>query len=336
MEVAGLVNDSTSVDDEGAFDDGNRDEVIVSVIVLLKLVESMSVERRKELSLTAGIDSPDCESEVRLGDGVSGEMNDVEVAVIEIVEEERVARSSSGTVGEDEKSVDHVDKSVVVDGFVVGTNYPSEEVDRVEGKSEISDDVDVEMSSNEVDANSGVDAEATVVDSTVVDSTEDGSSLENSTVGDTSNEEKSDEVGAPETVEDNSGKEVEAGDTYDTVVTGKIDISDDGDASNEVGETSDEICEISDEGITAFDVAAGVSDKVFEISNAEGEVSASVDVSVRTAKASDVVDGVSDEVEESSVEVGNIPGVVDEVSDDAEDSSVEVIMPYTDEGVFNK
>lgn len=49
-----------------------------------------------------------------------------------------------------------------------------------------------------------------------------------------------------------------------------------------------------------------------------------------------VVDGISDEVEESSVEVGNTPGVVDEVSDEAEDSSVEVMMSDTDEGVSNE
>lgn len=49
-----------------------------------------------------------------------------------------------------------------------------------------------------------------------------------------------------------------------------------------------------------------------------------------------VVDGISDEVEESSVEVGNNPGVVDEVSDEAEDSSVGVMMSDTDEGVSNE
>lgn len=116
----------------------------------------MSVERRRELSLEAGINPSDCESEVRLGDGVSDEMNDVEVAVIEIVEEEKVSRSSSGTVGEDEESVDNVDKSVVVDGSVVDINVSSEENGRVEGKSEMFEDVDVKMSLNGVDANSGV------------------------------------------------------------------------------------------------------------------------------------------------------------------------------------
>ncbi|KAK1842672.1 hypothetical protein CCHR01_14679 [Colletotrichum chrysophilum] len=142
------------------------------------------------------------------------------------------------------------------------------------------EDVDVKMSLNEVDAHS-----------------EDGSSAENFTVGDTSDEEKSDEV----------------------------------------GETSDEICEISDEGITASGVAAVVSDKVFEIFDEEGEVSAAVDeVSVRIAETSDVVDGISDEVEESSVDGGNIPGISDEVSDEAEHSSIEVMMSNTDEGTPNE
>lgn len=78
-------------------------------------------------------------------------INDVEMAVVELGDnDERLARSPRGTVGEEEESVDNVDKSVVVDGFVVDANVSSQEVDRVECKSEISEDVDAKMSSNEV------------------------------------------------------------------------------------------------------------------------------------------------------------------------------------------
>lgn len=73
------------------------------------------------------------------------------MAVVELGDnDERLARSPRETVGEEEESVDNVDKSVVVDGFVVDANVSSQEVGRVECKSEISEDVDAKISSNEV------------------------------------------------------------------------------------------------------------------------------------------------------------------------------------------
>ncbi|KAK2731729.1 hypothetical protein CKAH01_08885 [Colletotrichum kahawae] len=290
IEVAGLVRDGMSVDGEIAVDVGDRDEVIGLVIVLLKLVVSVSVEMRRELSLEAVLDASDCKSGVRLADVVSDEMKDVEMAVIEAEEEEeRLAWSSGGTVGEDEEFIDNVGESVVVGASVVGTDVSSEELDGVADKSEKSEDVDVRMSPNEVDASSAVEVEATVVDSAVDDPTDDASTAEDSAVGDTSDEGKSEEVEASETAEDISAEEVEADDISETAVSGKIDdISDDGDASDEVDEASDEACEISDEGMTASDVADGVADEVFEISDVVGEVSAEADgASVGIDEASD-------------------------------------------------